>query len=95
MEKENFDEQRNLLSKFKEMNPDNELVQDFFMGPLDTLVDKWISLIEDKMSRDFHYLQKMCLFFIMKHPNKRFQLINFGIGTGKSLICSSLSIILH
>jgi hypothetical protein len=43
MEKENFDEQRNLLSKFKEMNPDNELVCDFFMGPLDTLVDSWIS----------------------------------------------------
>jgi hypothetical protein len=37
----------------------------------------------------------MCLAFIVENYYKRFSFINFGIGSGKSLICAALAIILR
>jgi hypothetical protein len=59
----------------------------------DTLY-KNICKIQKELLRKFHYVQKMCLAFVMGNLKSRFLLLNFGIGTGKSLICASLALIL-
>jgi hypothetical protein len=61
---------------------------------MDDTLFKNIVKIQKELGRRFHYVQKMCLSFVMDNLKSRFLLLNFGIGTGKSLLCASLAMLL-
>jgi preprotein translocase subunit SecA len=37
----------------------------------------------------------MCISYVLQHLDERCQFLNFGIGNGKSLLCTSIAIILR
>ena len=82
------------MAEFQLLNRANVDAQHFKLLPYTSKVKGLLEKIEDSFQGKFHFLQQMCIQYVLQHLEERCQFLNFGIGNGKSLLCTTLAIIL-
>ena len=87
-------EELKLIHQFASMNTHMDDLEFFSVRPYNSQISHLLKTIEGNFKGKFHFLQLLCLQYVLQNLDERCQFLNFGIGNGKSLICSTLAIII-
>jgi len=82
-----------MLKLFQSKNKKVTSVQDFSITAFEQPIQEVYEQIQAVFKRKFLQVQELCIRYVMANLDKRMY-INFGMGNGKTLLCTALAILL-